>query len=192
MADEKAAQTVINMGIWTTKTVAIVAVICLLIGSAGGWYLAGKFHSCPAAKCPDIPALQVQPQCVSGAATVESEITVKPLTTPGSVVEIVNTDGKVTVQAGGQKVEVPAPKGQQSMTLGKDSTIQVKQSYDFKVDVTDMVKAQVNDKLAIQNAELRRQHDEEMRKLKARNNAVKIEWGLGGFVAGFAAGRLSK
>ena len=189
MAEEK---TVINMGVWTTKAVAIAIAIALLVGAAGGWYLSGRFHSCPAAECPTIPATQVQPQCVTGAATVQADVSVKPITTPGSVVEIVNTDGKVTVQADGQKVEVPAPVGQQTMTLGKDSTAQVKTSYDFKVDVTDMVRAQVNDKLAIQNAELRRQHDEDIRKLREKNKAENVGWGLGGFAAGFAAGRLSK
>ena len=191
MADEKST-TVINMGIWTTKTVAIAVVIALLIGAGGGWYLSSRFHSCPTIECPVIPATQVQPQCVTGSATVQADVSVKPITTPGSVVEIVNTDGKVTVQADGQKVEVPAPVGQQTMTLGKDSTAKIRTSYDFKVDVTDMVRAQVNDKLAIQAAEMRRLGDEEKRKAKARNNAVKVEWGLGGFAAGFAAGRLSK
>ena len=78
------------------------------------------------------------------------------------------------------------------MTLGKDSTVQMKTSYDFKVDETEMVKAQVNDKLAIQNAELRRIQDEELRRIKAKNKAENIGWGLGGFAAGFATGRLSK
>ena len=189
MAEEK---TVINMGVWTTKAVAIVITIALLIGVAGGWYLAGRFQKCPAVKCPDIPATQVKPQCVTGSATVQADVSVKPITNPGSVVEIVNTDGKVTVQADGQKVEVPAPRGQQTMTLGKDSTAQVRTSYDFMVDVTEMVRAQVNDKLAIQNAELRRQHDEEVRRIRAKNKAENVGWGIGGFAAGFAAGRLSK
>ena len=78
------------------------------------------------------------------------------------------------------------------MTLGKDSTVQMKTSYDFKVDVTEMVKPQVNDKLAIQNAELRRIQDEELRRMKAKNKAENVGWGLGGFAAGYAAGRLSK
>ena len=189
MAEER---TVINMGVWTTKAVAIVVAIALLVGVAGGWYLAGRFHRCPAAECPTIPETQVQPQCVTGSAAVQADVSIKPITTLGSVVEIVNTDGKVTVQADGQKVEVPAPKGQQTMTLGKDSTAQVRTSYDFKVDVTEMVRAQVNDKLAIQNAELRRQHDEEVRRLREKNKAEKVGWGIGGFAAGFAAGRLSK
>ncbi|MBP2665129.1 MAG: hypothetical protein H6Q76_109 [Firmicutes bacterium] len=138
--------------------------------------------------CPVSPALQVQPKAVTGSAAVQSDISVKPITTPGSVVEIVNTDGKVSVQSDGQKVEVPAPVGKTSMTFGKDSTVQMKTSYDFKVDVTEMVKAQVNDKLAIQNAELRRIQDEELRRIKAKNKAENFSWGLGGFAAGFAAG----
>ena len=105
LTDEKTTQTVINMGSWTTKTVIYVVLTALMIGGGGGGYLVHKWQTCPTLECLVIPALQVQPQAVTGSAAVQSDISVKPIT-----------------------------------TLGKDSTVQMKTSYGFKVDVTEIVK----------------------------------------------------
>lgn len=189
MAEEKTAQTVVNLGGVKLKVVAIAVAIAFLIGAAGGAYVAHRLKTCPEAPaCPVSAALEVQPQAVSGAVNAKTELSIKPITTKGAVAEIVNEDGKVTVQSDEQKIELPAPKGQTTMTLGKDSTVQMKTSYDFKVDVTEMVAAQVKDKLYIQNAELRRINDEERRKQAAKNKIENLRWGGGGFAAGFAAG----
>ena len=168
----------------------VIAVIAsFAMGAAGGAYVAHRLKTCPEAPtCSVSAALKVQPQAISGAVNTTTDLSVKPISTKGAVAEIVNEDGKVIVQSEEQKIELPAPKGQTTMTLGKDSTVQMKTSYDFKVDVTEMVSAQVKDKLYIQNAELRRINDEERRKQAAKNKIENLRWGGGGFAAGFAAG----
>lgn len=144
------------------KTKIIIGLILVIVLIAGA-FIGASFIPPKVVEKP----IYVQPQVIKGEAVTQSEISVKPITTPDSVVEILNTGGKVIVQSDGKQIEVPNTTGKPTMELGKDSTLMLKNSYEFKVDVADMVRAQVNDKLAIQAAELKKKY--------VKNNTLAVE-----------------
>lgn len=101
----------------------------------------------------------VPPQAVKNETTIIKEVAVQPQSQPGAVVTFVERAGKVIAVIDGKEIEVPNMTGKPTAELGKDGELRITQNMTARIDVTDMVRAQVNEHLNKQAQELKKKYD---------------------------------
>ena len=133
-----------------TLALCVVAVVM-------AYHWAGdKFRAPPIA--PATPALVVQPQKVETKTEIIREVTVQPAP-KGNIFQFTERDGKQYVVIDGKEYQLAVQEGKKGVKIGENGQIVMTTETVAKMDVTDMVRAQVNDKLAIQSAELKRKYE---------------------------------
>jgi len=129
--------------------------LCVVAAVLAFHWSADKFRAPPVA--PSTPALVVQPQKVETKTEIIREIAVQPAP-KGNIFQFTEREGKQFVVIDGKEYQLAVPQGKKGVKVGENGQIVMTTETVAKVDVTDMVRAQVNDKLAIQSAELKRKY----------------------------------
>jgi hypothetical protein len=129
--------------------------LCVVAVVLAFHWAADKFRAPPVA--PTTPALVVQPQKVETKTEIIREIAVQPAP-KGNIFQFVEREGKQFVVIDGKEYQLASTTGPTKVKIGENGEIKMTTETVAKVDVTDMVRAQVNDKLAIQSAELKRKY----------------------------------
>ena len=129
--------------------------LCVVAVVLAFHWAADKFRAPPAK--PETPALIVQPQKVETKTEIIREIAVQPAP-KGNIFQFIEREGKQFVVIDGKEYQLAVPEGKKGVKIGENGQIVMTTETVAKVDVTDMVRAQVNDKLAIQSAELKRKY----------------------------------
>ena len=159
MTTEEMAQELMNnaknsVPLWVKIAGAILVLALIVIGA-----YAGYLHFKPEPKPAVItPALQVQPQVIHTNTETVRTVTVDAAP-KGNIMQFTERDGKQYVAIEGKEYHLASTTGPSKIKIGENGEIKMTTETVAKVDVTDMVRAQVNDKLAIQSAELKRKYE---------------------------------
>ena len=129
--------------------------LCVVAVVMAYHWAADKFRAPPAKLDP--PALIVQPQKVETKTEIIREVSVQPAP-KGNIFQFTEREGKQFVVIDGKEYQLAVPEGKKGVKIGENGQIVMTTETVAKVDVTDMVRAQVNDKLAIQSAELKKKY----------------------------------
>lgn len=133
---------------------ALLIALCIAVGSAGYLYYTKPDPPKPA---EITKPLVVQPQIVHSKTETVREVTVEAAP-KGNLFQITEREGKQFVVIDGKEYQLAVQSGKPGVKIGENGQIVMTTETVAKVDVTDMVRAQVNDKLAIQSAELKRKY----------------------------------
>ena len=138
------------------KTKIIIGVLVLALLCASGY--AGYLHFKPEPKPPEITKpLVVQPQVIHTSTETIREVAVQAAP-KGNIFQLTERDGKQFVIIDGKEYQLASTVGPAQVKIGENGQIVMSTETVAKVDVTDMVRAQVNDKLAIQAAEMKKKY----------------------------------
>ena len=129
--------------------------LCVVAVVMAYHWASDKFRAPPVK--PETPALVVQPQKVETKTEIIREVMVQPAP-KGNIFQFTERDGKQYVVIDGKEYQLAVQEGKKGVKIGENGQIVMTTETVAKVDVTDMVRAQVNDKLAIQSAELKRKY----------------------------------
>lgn len=145
----------------TNKIIIGVLAIVVMVACV----FAGKYFFAPAPPPITIPPVQVvtPPQQVKVDEQKEKVIYIQQPSSPGSMVQFIDKNGKIIAKVGDQEVEVPSMTGKPVTSLGKDGELVVTTQSTTKIDVTDMANAQAtliaNKEIDKVNAEFKKKQD---------------------------------
>jgi predicted transcriptional regulator len=135
------------------KLGCLILLLCLIACGVSWLY----FHKEKSVATP-VPSVVVQPQVVHTNTETVREIAVE--TAPkGNLLQFTERDGKQYLVIDGKEYQLASKTGPAQIKIGENGQIIMSTETTSKIDVTDMVKAQVNDKLAIQFAELKKKYE---------------------------------
>ena len=168
----------------------VVCVFLLVAVLALGWTEWKEYKAKPAYVPPKVTT-EVKPQVINTHTETVREVAVQ--TAPkGNIMQFTERDGKQFIIVEGKEYQLATQTGKPNVKIGENGQIVMSTETVAKLDVTDMVRAQVNDKLAIQGAEMKKEHDKEVKTIKAKNNVDKVLLTIGAAGVGYAAGSLFK
>lgn len=145
-----------SVPLWA-KIAGAVLVLALLVAIGIAAYL--HFNKPEPVKPAEITKpLVVQPQVIHTNTETVREVTVEAAP-KGNIMQFVERDGKQFVVIDGKEYQLASTTGPAQVKIGENGQIKMTTETVAKIDVTDMVRAQVNDKLAIQSAELKQKYD---------------------------------
>jgi hypothetical protein len=130
--------------------------LCVIAVVMAFHWASDKFRAPPVAPAVT-PALQVQPQVIHTTTETVREVAVQAAP-KGNIFQFTEREGKQFVVIDGKEYHLAVQDGKKGVKIGENGQIVMTTETVAKVDVTDMVRAQVNDKLAIQSAELKRKY----------------------------------
>jgi len=144
------------MTTWDKIKLAAMALLLLAIIGGVGWLWCNKQK--PAPTVVPTPATVVQPQVIHTKTDTVREVMVQAAP-KGNIMQFTEREGKQFVVIDGKEYQLAVQGGKPNVKIGENGEIKMTTETVAKVDVTDMVRAQVNDKLAIQSAELKKKYE---------------------------------
>lgn len=163
---------------------AALALLALVIIGGVGWLWAHKKE--PVAFVPPVPTTIVQPQVIH--TNTETIRTVAVESAPkGNIMQFTEREGKQYMVVEGKEYQLASQTGPAQIKVGENGQIVMATETTAKLDVTQMVQAQVNDKLAIQGAAMKAEQD---KKLSEMRRARTVGYVVGGAIItglGYAA-----
>jgi len=146
------------MTTWDKIKLAAMALLLLAIIGGVGWLWYNKQKPAPAVVLT--PATVVQPQVIHTSTETVREVTVQAAP-KGNIFQFTEREGKQFVVIEGKEYQLAVQGGKPNVKIGENGEIKMTTETVAKIDVTDMVRAQVNDKLAIQSAELKKKYQKD-------------------------------
>jgi hypothetical protein len=140
----------------TTIKWILGSLVLVLLVVAG---YAGYLHFKPEPKPVEITKpLIVQTQGVNTHTETIREVTVQAAP-KGNIMQFIEREGKQYVVIEGKEYQLASTTGPTKVKIGENGQIVMSTETVAKLDITETVRAQVNDKLAIQAAELKKKYE---------------------------------
>jgi hypothetical protein len=93
---------------------------------------------------------QAAPIYIKAETEATKDIAVVPIENPGEVVKIVNKGASVSAVIDGKEYTVPNTSGSTQVKLGEDSTLQIVEKTEGKLDITDIVNERLQAELELE------------------------------------------
>jgi hypothetical protein len=93
---------------------------------------------------------QAAPIYIKAETEATKDIAVVPIDNPGEVVKIVNKGTSVSAVIDGKEYTVPNTSGSTQVKLGEDSTLQIVEKTEGKLDITDIVNERLQAELELE------------------------------------------
>ena len=171
-----------------TKT-KFVAGLLLVLFVCGGLYWLYHNKEVPVVTpvLPTVTPLPITPQVINTHTETIREITVAPAPA-GNIFQFTEREGKQFVTINGKDYQLATTPGSPEVKVGVNGQIVMETQTTAKLDITDTVRAQVNDQLAVQAAQIRADNEKKAAKIRTQNTVEKVALTIVGIGVGYAVG----
>ena len=174
----------------TATKIKFVAGLLLVLFVCGGLYWLYHNKEVPVVATPIVtPAtpLPITPQVINTHTETIREITVAPAPA-GNIFQFTEREGKQFVTINGKDYQLATTPGSPEVKVGVNGQIVMETQTTAKLDITDTVRAQVNDQLAVQAAAIRAENEKKAAKIRTQNTVEKVALTIVGIGVGYAVG----